>query len=193
MIRVVVPINKVLYIITTTVPAPDYSQALNGGSRHNTFPPPIYEWSGGQWLCWEWWGNVRTLSGELGRLSLELTTEWVGAGTDGDWSLEAGMFGPCDIDVKAIVVGRFEFSEDNEPVSVVYAVSVSRRVNKPAIIEIQHSITIRNEQQSQFLSFVRAECKQPNLLYQFKLLKDGVFFPGNLYEWFLITISHFME
>ena len=89
--------------------------------------------------------------------------------------------GPCDIAVKAIVAGQFEFPDGTELVSAVYAVSASRRLRKPITLEIQHCVAIANEQQGQLLSFVRAQCDQPNLPYQFKMLKDSVFLPGNEY------------
>ena len=94
---------------------------------------------------------------------------------------EDATSGPCDIAVKAIVAGQFEFPDGTELVSAVYAISASRRLHKPVILEIQHCVTIANEQQGQLLSFVRAQCDQPNLPYLFKLLKEGVFLPGNDY------------
>ena len=94
---------------------------------------------------------------------------------------EDATSGPCDIAVKTIVAGQFEFPDGTELVSAVYAVSASRRLNKPVTLEIQHCVVIANEQQGQLLSFVRAQCDQPNLPYQFKMLKGGVFLPGNAY------------
>ena len=93
---------------------------------------------------------------------------------------EGATSGPCDIAVKAIVAGQFEFPEGTELVSAVYAISASRRL-KSVTLEIQHCVTIRDEEQSQFLGFVRAKCNQPILPYHFELLKDGVFLPGNQY------------
>ena len=94
---------------------------------------------------------------------------------------ENAASGPCDIAVKAIVAGQFEFPDGTELVSAVYAISASRRLHKPVTLEIQHCVAIANEQQGQLLSFVRAQCNQLNLPYLFKLLKEGVFLPGNEY------------
>ena len=71
---------------------------------------------------------------------------------------EDATSGPCDIAVSAIVAGQFEFPDSTELVSVVYAISVSRRLRKPVILEIQHCVAIANEQQGQLLFFVRARC-----------------------------------
>ena len=94
---------------------------------------------------------------------------------------EGATSGPCDIIVKAIVAGQFEFPEGTELVSAVYAMSATMKLNKPVTLEMQHSVAIIEEQQGRFLSFVRAECNQSNLSYKFNLLECGVFLPGNHY------------
>ena len=88
---------------------------------------------------------------------------------------------PCDIAVKAIAAGQFELPEGTELVSALYAISANRRLKKRVTLEIQHSIVIASEQQGQFLGFVTAKCDQPDIPYQFKLLEQGVFLPGNQY------------
>ena len=88
---------------------------------------------------------------------------------------------PCDIAIKAIVAGQFEFSEGTDLVSAVYAISVSKKLTQPVILEMQHCVAISSEEQGQFLSFVRAKCNQPDLPYLFKLLKNGVFPPHSDY------------
>ena len=87
----------------------------------------------------------------------------------------------CDFAVKAIVAGQFQLPMGFELVSAVYAISASRKLNKSVMLEIQHCVTIANEQQGQLLSFVRAQCNQPTLPYLFETLKEGVFLPGNQY------------
>ena len=87
----------------------------------------------------------------------------------------------CDIAIKAIVAGQFEFPEGTNLVSAVYAISVSTKLTQPVILEMQHCVAINSEEQGWFLSFVRAKCNQPDLPYQFKLLKDGKFPPHSDY------------
>ena len=94
---------------------------------------------------------------------------------------EDATSGPCDIAVKAIVAGKFEFPDGTELVSAVYAISASRRLNKPVKVEIQHCVAIRNEQQGQFLAFVRAQCNQETLPYEFQILENGTFGPQSHY------------
>ena len=88
---------------------------------------------------------------------------------------------PCDIAIKAIVAGQFEFPEGTDLISAVYAISVSKRLAKPVMLEIQHCVAITREEQGRFLSFVRAQCNQPQLPYQFELLDNGTFPPHSDY------------
>ena len=96
---------------------------------------------------------------------------------------------PCDIAIKAIVAGQFEFPEGTDLVSAVYAISVSKKLTQPVILEMQHCVAISSEKQGRFLSFVRAKCNQPNLPYQFELLDGGIFSPRSDYG--KISCSHF--
>ena len=104
---------------------------------------------------------------------------------------EGTTSGPCDFAVKAIVAGQFQFPVEAELVSAVYAISASRRLKKPVNIEIQHCVTIRNEQQGRFLFFVRAQCNQSTLPYKFQLLEDGIFPPHSNFG--IIPIFPFLE
>ena len=89
---------------------------------------------------------------------------------------------PCNIAIKAIVAGQFEFPEGTDLVSAVYAISVSKRLIHPVILEMQHCVAISSKEQGQFLSFVRANCKQcEDLPYQFKLFNGGSFPPQSDY------------
>ena len=88
---------------------------------------------------------------------------------------------PCDIAIKAIVAGQFEFPEGTDLVSAVYAIFVSKRLTKPVMLEIQHCVSITREEQGRFLSFVRAQCNQPQLPYQFEPLDNGTFPPHSDY------------
>ena len=88
---------------------------------------------------------------------------------------------PCDIAIKAIVAGQFEFPEGTDLVSAVYAISVSKKLTQPVILEMQHCVAISSEEQGQFLSFVRAKCNQPDLPYLFKVLDGGSFSPQSDY------------
>ena len=90
---------------------------------------------------------------------------------------EGAISGPCDIAIKSIVAGQFEFPEGTDLVSAVYAISVSKRLTKPVKLDIQHCIAITREEQGRFLSFVRAQCNQPQLPYQFELLDNAGTFP----------------
>ena len=89
---------------------------------------------------------------------------------------------PCNVAIKAIVAGQFEFPEGTNLVSAVYAISVSKKLICPATLEMQHCVTISSKEQGRFLSFVRANYKQcEDLPYQFKLLDGGIFPPQSDY------------
>ena len=88
---------------------------------------------------------------------------------------------PCDIAIKAIAAGQFEFPEGTDLVSAVYAISVSKKLTKPVMLEIQHCVDITREEQGRFLSFVGAQCNQPQLPYQFEPLDNGTFPPHTNY------------
>lgn len=97
--------------------------------------------------------------------------------------------GPCDIAIKAIIAGQFDFPEGTELVSAVYAISTSRRLVKPVSLEIQHCVAIAQNEQMKHLSFVRAQCTQPTLPYHFKPLTGGVFSSQSYYG--RISCDHF--
>ena len=83
--------------------------------------------------------------------------------------------GPCGITVKAITAGEFEFPEGNQLASALYAISVPRKLDKPVKLEMQHCAALKNEQHCNLLQFVRAEYNQPELPYNFSVLKGGIF------------------
>ena len=94
---------------------------------------------------------------------------------------EGATSGPCDIAVKVIIAGQFEFPVNTQLVSAVYAISPSRKLKKPVQLEIQHCVSIASKQLGQSIGFVRADCKQPNLPYKFYQLEGGVFHTGSYY------------
>ena len=94
---------------------------------------------------------------------------------------EGALSGPCDIAVKVIIAGEFEFPKGTQLVSAVYAISPSRKLKKPVQLEIQHCVSVTSKQLSQSIGFVRADCKQTNLPYKFHPLKGGVFHTGSYY------------
>ena len=85
--------------------------------------------------------------------------------------------GLCDIAVKAILSGEFEFPEDCQLVSALYAISVSRKLDKPVSVEIEHCVELKNEQDCKYMRFGIAMCDQEALPYTFETLDDGTFIP----------------
>ncbi|XP_019858701.1 PREDICTED: uncharacterized protein LOC109586924 [Amphimedon queenslandica] len=63
-------------------------------------------------------------------------------------------------------------------VSAVYAISVSKALLKPLVIELQHCVDLRNTSQTGCLKFVRAPLKSP---YQFSIVEGGSFRVGKRY------------
>ena len=78
------------------------------------------------------------------------------------------MLSSTDIAVAALVGGQFQLPEDTELVSIVYAISVSKRLQQRLKLEIQHCAHLATEDHASYLSFITASLDQPVLLYQFK-------------------------
>ena len=82
----------------------------------------------------------------------------------------------CLISVKAIVAGFFQFPKGTEPVSAVYAISLSKKFYKPVKLELQHCVLLERPGQSKFMSFAVARHDQSSSLpYQFQPVAGGVF------------------
>ena len=60
----------------------------------------------------------------------------------------------CEVVVKALVGGKFQFPEGTELVSAVYAVAFAKKLLKAVEMEIQHCVILTNEEQGKRLSFV---------------------------------------
>ena len=92
-------------------------------------------------------------------------------------SLEASE--TCDVAFKAIAHGQFEFPENTQLVSGVYAIYMPRKLLRPATIEVEHYVPLKSTEQCNHLSFVRAYCTQKDLPYTFKALEGGHFSPDS--------------
>ena len=82
--------------------------------------------------------------------------------------------------VTALAGGNFKVPKGTVLVSAVYAISVSKGLLKPLVIELQHCVDLRNTSQTGCLKFVRAPLKSPNA-YQFSIVEGGSFSVGNRY------------
>ena len=87
----------------------------------------------------------------------------------------------CLVSVQAIVAGLFLFPEGTEPVSAIYAVSLSRKFDKPVKLELQHCVLLEKPGQSKFMSFAFASHDQSSPPYQFQPLDGSNFQPNSFY------------
>uniref|UniRef100_A0A1X7TNV3 Uncharacterized protein n=1 Tax=Amphimedon queenslandica TaxID=400682 RepID=A0A1X7TNV3_AMPQE len=85
-----------------------------------------------------------------------------------------------EVAVTALAGGNFKVPKGTVLVSAVYAISVSKGLLKPLVIELQHCVDLRNTSQTGCLKFVRAPLKSPNA-YQFSIVEGGSFSVGNRY------------
>ena len=83
----------------------------------------------------------------------------------------------CDVAFKAIAHGRFQFPENTQLVSGVYAIVMTRKLLQPATIEVEHCVRLKSTEQCSCLSFVKAYCTQKDLPYTFEPLEGGHFSP----------------
>uniref|UniRef100_A0A1X7VSH3 Uncharacterized protein n=1 Tax=Amphimedon queenslandica TaxID=400682 RepID=A0A1X7VSH3_AMPQE len=85
-----------------------------------------------------------------------------------------------EVAVTALAGGNFKVPKGTVLVSAVYAISVSKALLKPLVIELQHCVDLRNTSQTGCLKFVRAPLKSPNA-YQFSIVEGGSFSVGYRY------------
>uniref|UniRef100_A0A1X7TJX5 Uncharacterized protein n=1 Tax=Amphimedon queenslandica TaxID=400682 RepID=A0A1X7TJX5_AMPQE len=83
-----------------------------------------------------------------------------------------------EVAVTALAGGNFKVPKGTVLVSAVYAISVSKALLKPLVIELQHCVDLRNTCQTGCLKFVRAPLKSP---YQFSIVEGGSFRVGKRY------------
>ena len=83
-----------------------------------------------------------------------------------------------EVAVTALAGGNFKVPKGTVLVSAVYAISVSKGLLKPLVIELQHCVDLRNTSQTGCLKFVRAPLKSP---YQFSIVEGGSFRVGKRY------------
>ena len=84
-----------------------------------------------------------------------------------------------EVAVTALSHGQFMVPEGTVLVSAVYAISVTKPLTKPLVIELQHCVDLRNTGQTGCLKFVQSLLKSP---YQFHVVDDaGSFIVGNRY------------
>ena len=86
--------------------------------------------------------------------------------------------------IQASLYGQFEFPDSAELVSAVYWISCATKFSKPVTLELQHCAV----GQTSSLQFVRAQCTQKTLPYQFRPI-DGVFTRDSDYG--STSITHF--
>ena len=87
----------------------------------------------------------------------------------------------CEVVVKALVGGKFQFLKGTELVSAVYAVSCAKKLLKPVEMEIQHCVILTNEEQGKGLSFVSTPENCQDQSCNFEFVEGGMFYPGKRY------------
>ena len=91
--------------------------------------------------------------------------------------------------ITALAGGEFEFPEDSDLVSAVYAISISKPLLKPLTVNIQHCVLLETLEQCNSLQFVRAPFNDVTFPFQFKFLPGGHFTPESQYG--SISLSQF--
>ena len=87
----------------------------------------------------------------------------------------------CEVVVKALFGGKFQFPEGTELVSAVYAVAFAKKLLKAVEMEIQHCVNLTNEEQGKYLSFVSTAKTHRHHPNKFEFVEGGVFSPGKRY------------
>ena len=108
------------------------------------------------------------------------------------FSVPEGILPPsetCEVSITALAGGEFEFPENSDLVSAVYAISISKPLLKPLTVNIQHCVALKTSEQCNSLQFVKAPFNDATLPFQFKFLPGGHFTPRNQYG--SISLSQF--
>ena len=87
----------------------------------------------------------------------------------------------CEVAVKALVGGMFQFPQDTQLVSATYAISFADEFLQPVTLEIQHCVILKSKEQFKYLSFMIAQIDESAPPYKFQLVKGGKFNIDNQY------------
>ena len=87
----------------------------------------------------------------------------------------------CEVAVKALVGGMFQFPQDTQLVSATYAISFANKLLRPVTLEIQHCVLLKSKEQFKYLSFIIAQIDESAPPYKFQLIKGGKFNVNNQY------------
>ena len=97
----------------------------------------------------------------------------------------------CEVVVKALVGGKFQFPEGTELVSAVYAVAFAKKLLEPVEMEIQHCVLLTTDEQGKSLSFVSTAKNLQDNPKKFEFVEGGVFYPAKRYA--SIQGKHYCE
>ena len=87
----------------------------------------------------------------------------------------------CEVAVKALIGGMFQFPQDTQLVSATYAISFADELLQPVTLEIQHCVILKSKEQFKYLSFMIAQIDESAPPYRFQLVKGGKFNIDNQY------------
>ena len=87
----------------------------------------------------------------------------------------------CEIAVLPVLEGSFVFPNESTPVSAIYAIGSSCKLEKPVRIAVQHCVDITDPSHCDQLSFAKAEHVDKAHPYQFKEVAGGHFSVGSEY------------
>ena len=87
----------------------------------------------------------------------------------------------AEIAVVALVGGHFVFPKKTQLVSAIYAVSISKALDEPLRLDVQHCVNIRKPSERKYLKFAIAPLKRPSVPYQFEVVEGGEFSVNSFY------------
>ena len=87
----------------------------------------------------------------------------------------------CEVAVKALVGGMFQFPQNTQLVSATYAISFSDELLHPVMLEIQHCVLLKSKEQFKDLSFMIGQRNESTPPYKFQFVKGGKFNIDNQY------------
>ena len=100
-----------------------------------------------------------------------------------------GTIPPSQVLTKALVGGKFQFSDGMELVSALYAISFPEEYLQPVKLHIQHCVHLKSSRQFKYLSFITAPIDESVPPYKFQFIEGGKFYTDSQYG--MIVCSKF--
>ena len=92
-----------------------------------------------------------------------------------------GTIPPSQVLIKALVGGKFQFTDDVELVTALYVIKFPENFLQAEELEIQHCVTLKSSHEFKYLSFIIAPIDESVPPYKFQFIEGGKFYTDSQY------------